>query len=217
MELTYKEMPGYSIRSVDDLRFQILEFEKLVKNYIEVKSGSSPEGKLHHLIHDNLPQYPRYPDYPEQWSDFIKEVKELKEFRNDIVHADFDELPPVGELFQRFEKVNQTLKPFRICSADDSRFKPIQWIGDILEIEIDDNIYRLDLSDIKNLMIELDPTSRGRVHFIKGKIVESKVLDYHYEKVTYFVEGFTPFELSHDESMMLEEVLEHCLGEHVHG
>ncbi len=29
MERTYRDMPGYSVQSVDDLRFQVLEFEKL--------------------------------------------------------------------------------------------------------------------------------------------------------------------------------------------
>ncbi len=217
MERTYKDMPGYSIKSVDDLRFQVLEFEKLVKNYIENKNGVLPNGTLHHLIHNVLPDLPLYPDFEDHWTTFIDEAKILKKYRNSIIHSDFEGLPEVSELCDRFEKANETLLPFKICTADSRRFKPISWVGDVLEIKIDDNLYKLEPEDITNLTIELHPASRGRVHFIKGKIVEGKVLDYSYEKVTYFIEGFPEFELTHDESMVLEDLLLSLVGRRVHG
>lgn len=216
-ERTYRDMPGYSVRSVDDLRFQVLEFEKLVKNYIESKTGVLPKGTLHHLIEKILPNYPLYPKFESHWPAFIDEAKILKEFRNNIIHSDFDGLPPVSELFDRFNKANETLLPFKICSASRERFKPIRWVGDVLEIKIDENLYKLEPEDITNLIIELHPACRGHVHFIKGKIVESKVLDYLYEKVTYFIEGFPEFELSHDESMVLEDLLHSLVGRRMYG
>jgi len=217
MDRTYRDMPGYAVQSVDDLRFQVLEFEKLVKNYIERKAGALPSGTLHHLIHNVLPDYPRYPELEDHWPTFIDEVKILKDYRNNIIHSDFHGLPEVSELFDRFNKVNGTLLPFKICSADSSRFEPIRWVGDVLEIKIDENLYKLEPEDITNLTIELHPPSRGRVHFINGKIVEGKVLDYLYEKVTYFIEGFPEFELSHDESMVLEDLLLSLVGKRIYG
>ena len=217
MERTYRDKPGFSVQSVDDLRFQVLEFEKLVKNYIKVKAGALPEGSLHHLIHNVLPNYPAYPEFEDHWPAFIDEAKALKEYRNAIIHSDFDGLPEVSYLFKKFKNANEILLPFKICSADRSRFKPICWSGNALEIKIDDYLYKLELEDIINLTIELHPSSRGRAHFVKGKIVESKVLDYLYQKVTYFIEGFPEFELNYDESMVLEDLLLSLIGKRVYG
>lgn len=63
-------------------------------------------------------------------------------------------------------------------------------------------------------MMELHPASRGEVHFLKGKFVVSKVLDYHYEKITYFIESYDLFELNLEESMLFEDLLGSLLGQH---
>ena len=109
------------------------------------------------------------------------------------------------------------LSPFRICSAGRDRFSDIQWRGDSLLLKIDVNQYELEVDDIKNLMMELHPASRGKLHFLKGKLVVSKVLDYHYEKITYFIESYEPFELDLEESMVLEDLLGSLLGQHFYG
>lgn len=217
MEQTYRELPGYAVPTVDDVRFQVLEFEKLLKNYIETKAGPLPNLPLGKLINEVLPAYPRYPKFEEHWSAFVEEAKALKNFRNKIVHSDFADLPEVSELHKRFKKANQTLLPFKICSGDDSRFEPIRWRGDTLEIKIDQEVYALDLADINNLLIELDPSSRGRVHFKKGRLVASKVMDYFYEKITYFIDDHPPFELSHDEAMVLEDLIGSLVGRRMYG
>lgn len=63
-------------------------------------------------------------------------------------------------------------------------------------------------------MMELHPASRGEVHFLKGKFVVSKVLDYYYEKITNFIESYDPFELDLEELMALEELLGSLVGQH---
>lgn len=216
-ENTYKEMPGYSIRSVDDLRFEALRFEKLVKNYIAFKAGHLPERNLNFLINNILPKYPLDPEIQTQWPAFVAEVNVLRVYRNKLVHSEFYDMPEISELCSRFEKCNATLSRFRMGAGYNRRFKPKRWTGDVLEIEIDETLYELQPEDVQNLLIELHPASRGKVHFIKGRIVTSKVLDYYYEKVTYFIEDFPQFELSEDESMSLEHLLNLVIGEHLYG
>lgn len=216
LSITYKDKPGFSIPSVDDLKFEALLFEKRIKDYILNKSGALPDVSLHYLIQDHLPNYPLYPNTQDLlpnlttqdlWFNFLEKAKLLKDYRNNIVHSDFKGLPSVSELYEKFKSANDVLLPFKFCSGDSSKFKPICWTKDVLEIEIDGGLYKLELEDIRNLTIELHPASRGRVHFIKGKVVESKVLDYNYEKITYFIENYPRFELSLDESSVLEELL----------
>lgn len=211
LEKTYREIPGYSIRSVDELRFQVVEFEKLIKNYIKRKSGILPDKNLHQLIEDELKNYPLHPEIEGFWDNFIEKALRLKYIRNDILHSDTDNLPSVSKLYDQFKEVNEVLKPFRLYDGNISRFSSFQWVDNLLEIRIDNDLYKLELADINNLLLELDPSSRGRVHFIKGKIVASKILDHSYEKVTYYIEEYPSFELSHDDSMALGDLLNNLL------
>ncbi|MFS2068415.1 hypothetical protein ACEN9D_06630 [Pseudomonas sp. CT11-2] len=215
METTFKDKPDFSHASVDELRFQALEFERLIVNYIKSKSGSAPhdKAKLHNLIVNELIKYPLYPQLENYWPDFIKEVLALKEFRNSLIHSDFSNLPSVSELYKRFKDVNDVLYPFRICSGNRDRFKPIAWRGKNLEILIDENQYLLAPADLTNLMIELHPASRGKVNFIKGRLVAGKSLGYDNEKITYFIESFPAFELDEDESAVLEDMLSSLISQ----
>jgi hypothetical protein len=213
-EINYKELPGYGIPSVDDLRFEAIEFEKSIVSYVHRKSGAVPQKPLGYIVQKMLGDYPQLPQIPEYWPEFVEEAKRLKDLRNNVIHSDFVGIPPLEELYERFKKANEVLRPFRICSAGRDRFSDIRWRGDSLLLKIDEHQYELEVDDIKNLMMELHPTSRGEVHFLKGKLVVSKVLDYHYEKITYFIESYDPFELDLEESMVLEDLLGSLLGQH---
>ncbi|MCY1292995.1 hypothetical protein D9M68_342740 [compost metagenome] len=218
IERTHRDMPGFSHPSVDDLRFQVVQFEKLVKDYIQSKNGSLPSKNLHQLVNHELKKYPLHTKFPEIWERFLIEASDLKEHRNKILHSDFEDYTPnVPELFERFSRANETLYPFRICSANRDRFKPVKWHKNSLELYIDDNRYILEPADLNNLMIELHPASRGKVHFIKGRLVTGKVLDYRYEKITYFIEDYPEFALTDDESATLEDLLSSLIGQHAYG
>jgi len=216
-EINYKELPGYGVPSVDDLRFEAIEFEKSIVSYVHRKSGIAPQQPLGHIVQKMLGDYPLLPEIPEYWPVFVEEAKQLKNLRNNVIHSDFVGVPPLEELYQRFKKANEVLSPFRLCSAGRDRFTDIQWRGDTLLLKIDEHQYELEVDDIKNLMMELHPASRGEVHFLKGKLVVSKVLDYNYEKLTYFIEGYGPFELDLEESMVFEDLLGSLLGQHFYG
>ncbi|MHC8376450.1 hypothetical protein ACYZT3_10460 [Pseudomonas sp. MDT1-16] len=213
-EINYKELPGYGVPSVDDLRFEAIEFEKSIVSYVHRKSGTAPQQPLGHIVQKMLGDYPLFPEIPEYWPKFVDEAKQLKNLRNNVIHSDFVGIPPLEELYERFKKANEVLSPFRLCSAGRDRFNDIQWRGDTLLLKIDEHQYELEVDDIKNLMMELHPASRGEVHFLKGKLVVSKVLDYNYEKLTYFIEGYGPFELDLEESMVFEDLLGSLLGQH---
>lgn len=159
-----KDIPGKLGPSVDDLRFEAIDFEKQVRSYIERHTGKWPTGQLGQLIHDVLPRVPKYPEFPEIWSKFLIEAKELKELRNGIVHSDLNNLPPLSELYQRFKKANNLLRPFEVCSVPRDRFSNIHWSDDVLHFEIDVISYALDEQDLENLLSELHPASRGKVH-----------------------------------------------------
>lgn len=217
IERNYKELPGYGVPSVDDLRFEAIEFEKSIVNYIHRKSGTDPQKPLGYIVQKMLEDYPLCPEIPEHWPKFVEEAKKLKDLRNNVIHSDFVGLPPLEELHGKFKRANEVLKPFRICNARRDRFTNIRWRGDTLFLKIDEHRYELEVDDIKNLMMELHPASRGEIHFLKGKLVVCKVLDYHYEKITYFIEGYVPFELDIEESMVLDDLLGSLLGQHFYG
>lgn len=207
-----KDIPGKLGPSVDDLRFEAIDFEKQVRSYIERHTGKWPTGQLGQLIHDVLPRVPKYPEFPEIWSKFLIEAKELKELRNGIVHSDLNNLPPLSELYQRFKKANNLLRPFEVCSVPRDRFSNIHWSDDVLHFEIDVISYALDEQDLENLLSELHPASRGKVHFAAGKLIGSKMLDYKNERWTYYIEDYEPFELTEQESMALQDLLMCFLG-----
>ncbi|WP_095048473.1 hypothetical protein [Pseudomonas sp. Irchel s3h9] len=214
IERNFKELPGYGVPSVDDLRFEAIEFEKSIVSYVHRKSGAAPQKPLGYIVQKMLGDYPLLPEIPEYWPEFVEEAKKLKDFRNNVIHSDFVGLPPLEELYEKFKRANEVLRPFGICSANRDRFSDIRWRGDTLLLKIDEHRYELEVDDIKNLMMELHPASRGEVHFLKGKLVVSKVLDYQYERITYFIESYDQFELSLEESMVLEDLLSSLLGQH---
>ncbi|MFJ5282865.1 hypothetical protein ACIP66_03285 [Pseudomonas sp. NPDC088429] len=214
IERNFKELPGYGVPSVDDLRFEAIEFEKSIVSYVHRKSGAAPQKPLGYIVQKMLGDYPLLPEIPEYWPEFVEEAKKLKDFRNNVIHSDFIGLPPLEELYEKFKRANEVLRPFGICSANRDRFTDIRWRGDTLLLKIDEHRYELEVDDIKNLMMELHPASRGEVHFLKGKLVVSKVLDYHYERITYFIESYDQFELSLEESVVLEDLLSSLLGQH---
>lgn len=218
MERTFRDMPGFYHPSIDDLRIEVVQFEKLIRDFVKSKNGSLPTKNLHQLVNHELPKYTSHEYLPEIWERFLIEAASLKKLRNKILHSDFDDYTPdVPDLFKRFKKANALLYPFRLFSGRIDRFKPIKWHKNSLEIFIDDNRYLLDPADLSNLMIELSSDSRGKVNFIKGRIVTGKVLDYHYEKITFFIEGYPEFELTLDESAALRNLLTSLVAQQMYG
>lgn len=209
----YKDLPGGSGPSVDDVRFEALEFEKMVKTYLESRTGEWPNEPLEKLVSKRLSRFPMHPELPELWPNFVKEAKALKDLRNQIVHSDCANLPALPELHDRFRKANSLLRPLRIIgSSARDRFSAMEWRGDHLHFKIDAAPLALSEIDIHNFLSELHPSSRGGVHFLKGRLVRSRMLDYRYERHTYFIEGYEPFELTEEESMALQDLLMCCLG-----
>ncbi|KPY62102.1 hypothetical protein [Pseudomonas syringae] len=205
----YKDLPGSQGPSVDDVRFEAIEFEKAVKGYIERHTGEWPKDVgLGKLIRNELHKYPMHPELPDLWPKFLQEAKELKALRNKIVHSDPSGLPTLSDLYERFHRANTLLRPFGfVGSTSRDKFCEMEWKGDHLHFKINDACYALNGPDTNNLLSELDPSSRGKVHFKKGKLVSSKMLDYGYERCTYYIEECEPFELVEEESMALQDLL----------
>lgn len=208
----YKDLPGRLGPSVDDVRHEALEFEKMVKSYIERKTGKWPKHQsLATLIKDELPKFDLHPEIPELWPNFVERAIELNKMRNRIVHSDLSNvsgLPELLELYERFRSANTILRPFGLMtSASRDRFSGMRWSGSHLHFKIDETLYMLDAQDIGNLLSELHPSSRGKVHFQKGKLVGSNMQDYRYERYTYYIEDREPFELTEAESMALQDLL----------
>lgn len=208
----YKELPGSVGPSVDDVRYEALEFEKMVKGYIERKTGKWPKHQsLASLIKNELPKFDMYPEIPELWTKFLAQAVNLNTWRNKIVHSDLSNvqgLPDLPELYEQFRGANAMLRPFGfVGSRSRDRFSGMRWKGPHLHFTIDETLYILNAQDIGNLLSELHPSSRGKVHFQKGKLVGSKMRDYRYERYTYYIEGCEPFELTEEESMALQDLL----------
>lgn len=215
IERTYTDKPGsYSI-SFDDLRYETVEFERSIFDYLMSKGSPSP-GKsetLNMAIQNRLPNFPLYPQLPKLWPDFLVEADELRRFRNQIIHSNYVDLPPVTELYERFKSANKLLYPFRIHARKDERFSFPSQSGGMMTITIDNRPYVLSPADVSNLLLELHPASRGKQNYVKGRVVEAKVLGYDVEKFTYFIEGEPPFDLDQDEAATLEDLVTSWIGQ----
>ena len=218
-ESTSKDKPGFAHPTMDDLRFEALEFDKLVFDYVRSrKQGPIHEqAKLANLVKNELIKYPPRPPLDQFWSKFVEQAAILVKYRNMIAHSDFSQLPPVSEVYELFKKVNNVLTPLRMCSGNRERFKSVAWHGNHLELLIDGNPYLLSPADLSNLSSELHPSSRGKVNFIKGKLVAAKSLDYDSSKLTYFIEDYPPFELDEDDAMTLDDMLSSVIGHFIYG
>ncbi|MBD8188967.1 hypothetical protein IFU20_22585 [Pseudomonas viridiflava] len=168
----YQDLPGSQGPSVDDVRFEAIEFEKTVKGYIELHTGEWPKDVgLGNLIRNELHKYPMHPELPDFWPKFLLEAKALKAFRNKIVHSDPSGLPALSELYESFHRANTLLRPFGfVGSTSRDKFSAMEWKGDHLHFKINDACYALTGPDINDLLSELAPSSRGKVYFKKGKL-----------------------------------------------
>jgi hypothetical protein len=214
LEITYRDKPGFSHPTMDDLRFEALEFERLIFDYIRErkKSPIHEKAKLRNLVETELVKYPPHPPLDNFWPAFIERAAILTNYRNSIAHSDFSELPPLAKTYKMFRSANKILSPLRICSGNRERFKPVAWHGNNLELMIDGHRYLLSPADLSNLTIELNPSCRGQVNFIKGRMVTAKALNYDSTTLTYFIEDYPSFELNEDDAMTLDDMLSSVIG-----
>ncbi|AKK01093.1 hypothetical protein [Pseudomonas citrulli] len=208
----HEDISGSFEPTLDDLRAEAIDFERQVKAHIGRESGKMPTGPLGQLIRDMLPKYPKYPQIPGFWDGFVVEAAALKELRNNIAHSDVQGLPPLPEIYGRFKKANDVLRPFTVCSVPRDRFTQFFWVKSLLHFKIDEQVFRLSERDIENLLVELHPSSRGKVRFKAGKQIHSAMLDIKNESRTYFVEDCAPFNLDDQEAMALDDLLISYLG-----
>ncbi|VVM69289.1 hypothetical protein PS631_01719 [Pseudomonas fluorescens] len=208
----FEDIPGSYEPTLDDLRAETIEFERQIKAHIKQRTGKTPKGALGQLIHDVLPKYPKYPEHPEFWDEFLEEVKALKTLRNSIAHSDIAGLPSLPEMYQRFKRANDTLRPFTGCSVPRDRFTELRWERSKLNFKIDEQLLKLSERDVENLLIELHPASRGKVYFKQGKKIRSAVLQVEHDHRTYFIEGCEAFILNDQEAMALDDLLICFLG-----
>ncbi|WJN52520.1 hypothetical protein [Pseudomonas asiatica] len=208
----FQDIPGSHEPSIHDLRAEAIEFDKNVKGYIARMTGTVPEETPGKLVRNTLKNYPMHPEYPEFWDRFVKEAIVLKGYRNSIIHADVGGLPPLPELHRRFKEANNILRPFTVCSASRDRFTQFRWKWNRLNLKIDQQAFKLSKQDVENLLVELHPSSRGRVYFKAGKKVYTAMLDTANTSRRYFIEGSEPFNLSDQEAMALGDLLLCFLG-----
>lgn len=203
----HQDIPGSFEPTLHDLRAEAIDFERLVSDYIARASGKVPSGHLGQVIHDLLPRYDKHPQIPGFWDDFIKEAKELNVLRNNIAHFDVKGLAPLPEIYQRFKRANNVLRPFIVCSARRDRFTQFGWKKRLLHFRIDDQAFELSERDIENFLAELHPFTRGKIHFTAGKQIHTAMLELTNESFTYFIEGYVPFNLNEQEAMVLDDLL----------
>lgn len=222
---SWKELPGYSEPSIEDLNFEVFNFERSVKNFLSYE-GQPTNKKLFHLIED-MRGFPPTPEFQAEWDLRVEQMQELRKLRNKLVHhkleelhevideiqhLDFDKSNKFNEIYSHFRTFNRILIPLKICSGDMSRFDCKKVENGTFFITIDNDVYSLNLDDINNLHSELEVDYRGKVNFSRGKMVVGKVQDFSYESVTYFIEGFPPFSLDYDEIAVFSEFLSSIVG-----
>lgn len=224
-ERSYVELPGYGYPSVEDLKLEVVLFEKRVKDYaislkIELAPSDSKNINLNTVI-NKLKHSNPYADIDEKnelWDSFIEELHALRKYRNKIIHIDHSDIPSVEELYCRYKNANNRLLPFRLNEGyKNAVFEPIRWIDKTLEISINGTIYHLDYSDIDNLCIQLHPVHRGAVFYKFGKQVVAKITDYDYNNLTIFIEGYPSFKVTEDEAALLEDLILSAKAEKVYG
>jgi len=219
---SFVELPGYGKPSVEDLKLEVVLFEKRVKDYashqgISLKKSNSENKNVYGLLNElnDLNPYADIDTENQKWHNHIEELHELRKFRSKIIHIDHTDLPSVEDLYSRYKSANQLLIPLRFnggCTV--SNFKPIKWIGATL---INGSIYHFYYADIDNLSIQLHPASRGAVYYKSGKQVVVKITDYDYANLTVFIEGCPSFQITEDEAAILDDLLLSVKGERVYG
>lgn len=224
---SWSELPGYSAPSIEDLNFEVFNFERSVKRFLEHKSQPTNK-KLVDLI-DDMKGFPPNPSLQAGWDIRIKQMQELRNLRNKFIHHELDKLHKViddiqylgfdksnrfMEMYNHFRDFNRMLIPLKLCSGDMSRFELGDCSNGIFSISVDDQEFQLTLDDISNLQCELGVDYRGKVNFTKGKLVVGKVQSFSYDSVTYFIEGYKPFTLTFDEMSVLSDFLDSVVGYH---
>jgi hypothetical protein len=212
---SFIELPGYNQPSIEDLKLEVVLFEKRIKDYaaslgVDLKNSNFKKKSVYVLINElrELNPYLNIDQKNQAWNIRIEELHALREYRNNIIHIDHTALPSVEELHSRYKSANNKLIPFRLnqgCTV--SNFKPIKWKNDTLEILINENVYNLSYVDIDNLSIQLHPASRGAVYYTSGRQMVIKVTDYDYKYLAVFVEDYPKFQVTEDEAAVLNDLI----------
>lgn len=123
MQFNYSilDLPGYEQPSIEDLKLEVVLFEKRVKDYanhegISLKKRNGDKKSLFELINElkNINPLRDFDTENHKWFSHIEELHELRNFRNKIIHIDYAGLPDVAELYGRYSAANQLLLPFRL-------------------------------------------------------------------------------------------------------
>lgn len=221
IESSFFELPGYGQPSIEDLKLEVVLFEKRVKDYstdqgISLQKSNSDKKSLFDLINElkNINPLRDLDAENKKWFSHIEELHELRNFRNKIIHIDHAGLPSVSELYDRYTAANQLLLPLRLNGGcTEAKFKPIKWHGETLEIAINEHSYNLSCSDMENLSVQLHPASRGAVYYKHGKQVVVKIIDYEYERLTVFIEDCPSFQITEDEAAILDDLILSLIAE----
>ncbi|EHH1051698.1 hypothetical protein J7I00_004435 [Vibrio parahaemolyticus] len=212
----WKELPGFGEPSVEDLKVEAIKFERSLKEYL-IRHDVNVNNKNNKKLIELMEEYPIFSETPAiaaKWSDKIEEFDELREIRNRIVHYRNLEELNLKSAYLRFRNANEILSEFSVVNATDERFSLFKWNeNDELMFKIDQQLFTLDTDDLSNLLCQLESHPRGKVNFIRGKMVVAKFHDFYYENITFYVEGYQAFTLSIDETAVLWDILSSYLGE----